>query len=57
MNFLLSGHQEFRRAEDSKLHTAERLANLAAVFCILSWRVLWILYWPGPLPRRRHPPH
>ncbi|WP_342709997.1 hypothetical protein AAFG13_37305 [Bradyrhizobium sp. B124] len=28
------------KAEDSKLRTAERLANLMAVFCILSWRVL-----------------
>lgn len=30
------------RAEDSKLRTAERLADLMAVFCILSWRVLWV---------------
>jgi len=30
------------RAEDSKLRTAERLANLMAVFCILSWRILWL---------------
>lgn len=30
------------RAEASKLRTAERLANLMAVFCILSWRVLWL---------------
>ena len=30
------------RAEDSKLRTADRLANLMAVFCILSWRVLWL---------------
>jgi hypothetical protein len=30
------------RAEDSKLRTAERLANLMAFFCIMSWRVLWI---------------
>lgn len=29
------------RAEASKLRTADRLANLMAVFCILSWRVLW----------------
>jgi transposase-like protein len=29
------------KAEDAKLRTAERLANLLAVFCILSWRVLW----------------
>ena len=30
------------QAEASKLGTAERLANLMAVFCILSWRVLWL---------------
>jgi len=30
------------KAEESKLRTAERLANLMAVFCILSWRVLWL---------------
>jgi hypothetical protein len=30
------------RAEDSKLRTADRLANLMAVFCVLSWRVFWL---------------
>jgi hypothetical protein len=30
------------KAEDSKLRTAERLANLIAMMCILSWRVLWL---------------
>ncbi len=30
------------RAEDAKLRTAERLANLVSVFCIISWRVLWL---------------
>jgi hypothetical protein len=30
------------RAEESKLRTAERLVNLIAVFCILSWRVFWM---------------
>jgi Transposase DNA-binding len=30
------------KAEDSKLRTAHRLANLIAVFCILSWRVFWM---------------
>ncbi len=30
------------RAEDSKLRNAERLANLIAILCILSWRVLWL---------------
>jgi len=30
------------RAEASKLRAAERIANLIAVFCILSWRIFWI---------------
>ena len=30
------------KAEASKLRTAERLANLMAIFCILSWRILWL---------------
>jgi len=30
------------KAEDSKLRTAERLANLMAVFCLLIWRMLWL---------------
>jgi hypothetical protein len=30
------------RAEDARLRTAERLVNLIAVFCILSWRVFWM---------------
>ncbi|MEX2745913.1 IS4 family transposase [Rhizobium mongolense] len=30
------------RAEDARLRTADRLANLVAVFCIVSWRVLWL---------------
>jgi hypothetical protein len=30
------------KAEESKLRTAQRLANLVAVFCILSWRVFWL---------------
>ena len=38
MNILKSGC----RAEDSKLRTAERLANLIAMMCILAWRVLWL---------------
>src|SRR5580700_2301995 len=29
------------KAEESKLRTAERLVNLVAVFCILSWRIFW----------------
>jgi hypothetical protein len=30
------------RAEESRLRTAERLVNLIAVFCILSWRIFWM---------------
>ena len=30
------------KAEEARLRTAERLANLIAVFCILSWRILWL---------------
>lgn len=30
------------KAEDSRLRTAQRLANLLALFCILSWRILWL---------------
>ncbi len=30
------------RAEDSRLRNAERLANLIAILCIISWRVLWL---------------
>lgn len=30
------------RAEEAKLRTAQRLANLISVYCILSWRVFWM---------------
>ncbi len=30
------------QAESLKLRTAERLINLIAIFCILSWRVFWM---------------
>jgi hypothetical protein len=30
------------KAEESKLRTAQRLTNLVAVFCILSWRIFWL---------------
>ena len=30
------------KAKESKLRTADRLANLISVFCILSWRVFWL---------------
>ena len=38
------------RAEESKLRTAERLANLIAVFCILSWRVFRMTMLKRTLP-------
>ncbi len=30
------------QAEQSNLRTAERLVNLLATFCILSWRIFWL---------------
>jgi hypothetical protein len=30
------------RAEEAKLRTADRLVNLIAILCILSWRIFWI---------------
>jgi hypothetical protein len=30
------------RAEDSRLRTADRLANLISIYCILSWRIFWM---------------
>ncbi len=30
------------KAEEAKLRTAERLTNLLALYCILSWRVFWL---------------
>ena len=30
------------KAEEARLRTAERLARLIAVLCILSWRVFWL---------------
>jgi hypothetical protein len=30
------------RAEQSKLRTAERIVNLLATFCIVSWRIFWL---------------
>ncbi len=29
-------------AQDSRLRTAQRLTNLIALFCILSWRIFWL---------------
>ena len=39
------------KAETSKLRTAERLVNLIAVFCILSWRVFWMTMLNRSTPR------
>ena len=30
------------RAEESRLRSAERIANLLALFCIVAWRILWL---------------
>jgi hypothetical protein len=30
------------KVEDAKLRTAERLVNLVAILCILSWRIFWV---------------
>ena len=30
------------KAEESRLRTAQRLTNLIAAFCILSWRIFWM---------------
>ena len=30
------------KAEELRLRTAERLANLISLFCILSWRIFWM---------------
>ncbi len=30
------------KAEESRLRTAQRLTNLIAVFCVLSWRIFWL---------------
>jgi len=38
------------KAEESRLRTAERLARLLAVFCILSWRVFWLTMMNPSLP-------
>ena len=30
------------KAEESRLRTAERLANLISLFCVLRWRIFWM---------------
>ena len=43
------------KAEESRLRTAERLTNLVAILCILSWRIFWMTMvnrsQPGAAPR------
>lgn len=38
------------KAESSKLRTANRITNLIAVFCILSWRIFWMTMLNRTLP-------
>jgi hypothetical protein len=38
------------KAEEVKLRTAERIVNLIAVLCILSWRVFWLTMLSRALP-------
>jgi hypothetical protein len=38
------------KAEESRLRTAERLTNLIAVFCILSWRIFWLTMMNRSIP-------
>lgn len=37
-------------AEKVKLRTAERLVNLFAIFCIISWRIFWMTMLNRTLP-------
>ncbi|RTZ47585.1 hypothetical protein EKL30_00820 [Candidimonas sp. SYP-B2681] len=30
------------KAEDFKLRTAQRLTNIIAIFCVVSWRISWM---------------
>ncbi len=39
------------RAEEAKLRTAERLVNLFAILCIVSWRIFWITMLNRTQPR------
>lgn len=38
------------KGEESRLRTAARLANLIAVFCIVSWRIFWLTMMNRTLP-------
>ena len=41
------------KAEEARLRTAERLTNLIAVFCIMSWRILWLAMVHRTAPRAK----
>jgi hypothetical protein len=43
------------KAEESRLRTAERLTNLIAIFCILSWRIFWMTMLKRDLPQQTNP--
>ena len=38
------------QAEESKLRSSERLANLIAIFCIIAWRIFWLTMLPRAEP-------
>jgi len=38
------------KAEDAKLRTADRLANLVSILCIVSWRIFWMTMMNRALP-------
>jgi hypothetical protein len=38
------------KAEDAKLRTADRLANLMSILCIVSWRIFWMTMMNRALP-------
>ena len=41
------------KAEESRLRTAQRLANLIAMLCILSWRIFWLTMLNRAAPESR----
>ena len=43
------------KVEESRLRTAERLANLISLFCILSWRIFWMTMLNRSTPTARLP--
>lgn len=38
-------------AEESKLRTAQRITNLISIFCIISWRILWMTMLNRAIPK------